>query len=147
MIMLINQEQKMTPYGDGVGNCLERMVIWLASNENRSAEGERMSLPDEIIVVFSAVPPDRSGSLAKMLVDQRIVACVNIVPVRSYYRWKGEFCDEQEHLLIAKTTKEKAGEVIAAIKSLHPYEVPEIVVLPVTHGYPPYLEWVRQETH
>jgi periplasmic divalent cation tolerance protein len=106
-----------------------------------------MSLPNEIIVVFSTVPPDKSGSLAKMLVDQRIVACVNVMPVRSYYRWKGEFCDEPEHLLIAKTTKEKAGEVIVAIKSLHPYEVPEIIAIPVTHGYPPYLEWVRQETH
>ena len=136
----------MTPYGDGAGNCLERTVLRIAPGENRSAEGERMSLPDEIIVVFSAVPPDRSGSLAKMLVDQRIVACVNIVPVRSYYRWKGEFCDEQEHLLIAKTTKEKAGEVIATIKSLHPYEVPEIIVLPVIDGYLPYLGWVHQET-
>jgi periplasmic divalent cation tolerance protein len=106
-----------------------------------------MSLADEIIVVFSTASPDKSGSLAKMLVDQRIVACVNVVPVRSYYRWKGEFCEEQEHLLIAKTTKDKSGEVIAAIKSQHPYEVPEIVVLPVIYGYPPYLEWVRQETH
>ena len=51
-----------------------------------------------------------------------------------------------EHLLIAKTTREKAEEVITAIKSLHPYEVPEIIVLPVMNGYPPYLEWVHQET-
>ena len=105
-----------------------------------------MSQPDEIIVVFSTAPPDRSESLAKMLVDQRVVACVNVVPVRSYYRWKGEFCDEQESLLIAKTTKEKAGEVIAALRSRHPYEVPEIIALPVTDGYPPYLAWVHQET-
>ncbi len=106
-----------------------------------------MSLPDEIIVIFSTAPPEKSGLLAKMLIDQHSAACVNVVPVRSYYRWKGEFCDEQEHLLIAKTTKEKAGEVIAAIKSQHPYEVPEIIALPVTHGYFPYIEWVRQETH
>jgi periplasmic divalent cation tolerance protein len=105
-----------------------------------------MSLPDEIIVVFSTAPSDTSESLAKMLIDQRLVACVNVVPVRSYYRWKGEFCDEQEHLLIAKTTREKAGEVIAAIKSQHPYEIPEIIALPITDGYLPYLEWVRRET-
>jgi periplasmic divalent cation tolerance protein len=105
-----------------------------------------MSQPDEIIVVFSTAPPDKSESLAKMLIDQRIVACVNVVPVRSYYRWKGEFCDEQEHLLIAKTTRENAEEVIAAIKSQHPSEVPEVIVLPVIDGYPPYLEWVHQET-
>jgi len=102
---------------------------------------------EEIVVVFSTAPPDKSGSLAKMLIDQRIAACVNVVPVRSYYNWHGEFCNEQEHLLIAKTTTQKAGEVIAAIKSQHPYEVPEIIALPVTHGYLPYLDWVRQETH
>ena len=105
-----------------------------------------MRLPDETIVVFSTAPPDTSESLAKMLVDQRFVACVNVVPVRSYYRWKGESFDEQEHLLIAKTTREKAGEVIAAIKSQHPYETPEIIALPIIDGYLPYLEWVRRET-
>ena len=55
-----------------------------------------------------------------------------MVPVRSWYRWKGEFCDDGEHLLIAKTRKEQAGDVIRAIRTLHPYEVPEIIVLPVT---------------
>jgi len=105
-----------------------------------------MSLPDETIVVFSTAPPDKSESLAKMLIDQHFVACVNVVPVRSYYRWKGESFDEQEHLLIAKTTREKAGEVIAAIKSQHPYETPEIIALPIIDGYLPYFEWVRRET-
>jgi len=55
-----------------------------------------MSISKEIIVVFSTAPHDKSASLARMLIDQRIVACVNVVPVRSYYRWKGEFCDDEE---------------------------------------------------
>ena len=105
-----------------------------------------MNPSGEIIVVFSTVSPDKSELLAKNLLDMRVVACVNVMPVRSFYRWKGEPCDEPEHLLIAKTTKEKADEVIRAIKSLHPYEVPEIIVLPVMDGYPPYLEWVHRET-
>jgi periplasmic divalent cation tolerance protein len=105
-----------------------------------------MNISKEIIVVFSTTPRDKSASLARMLIDQRVVACVNVVPVRSYYRWKGEFCDEEEHLLIIKTTKEKAGEVIAAIKTHHSYELPEIIVLPVIDGHLPYLEWVHQET-
>ncbi len=105
-----------------------------------------MSRPGEIIVVLSTVSPDKSESLAKNLLDSRVVACVSVMPVRSYYRWKVESCDEPEHLLIAKTTREKTEEVITAIKSLHPYEVPEIIVLPVTAGYLPYLEWVKQET-
>ena len=105
-----------------------------------------MNPSGEIIVVLSTVSPDKSELLAKSLLDSRVVACVNVIPVRSYYRWKGESIDEPEHLLIAKTTKEKTEEVIMAIKSLHPYEVPEIIVLPVTDGYLPYLDWVRQET-
>jgi periplasmic divalent cation tolerance protein len=105
-----------------------------------------MSEAKEIIVVFSTVPRDKSASLARMLIDLRLVACVNVVPVRSYYRWKGVFCDEEEDLLIIKTAKEKTGEVIAAIKTDHPYELPEIIALPVIDGHLPYLEWVHQET-
>lgn len=104
-----------------------------------------MSISKEIIVVFSTAPSDQSESLARMLIDKRIVACVNVVPVHSYYRWKGEFCSEPEHLLIAKTTKEKAKDVITAIKAHHTYEVPEIIALPVIDGHLPYLEWVHQE--
>jgi periplasmic divalent cation tolerance protein len=105
-----------------------------------------MNPSGEIIVVFSTVSSDKSELLVKNLLEMRVVACVNVIPVRSYYRWKGESCNEPEHLLIAKTTKEKADEVIRAIKSLHPYEVPEIIVLPVMNGYIPYLDWVHQET-
>jgi len=105
-----------------------------------------MVLKIEIMVVFSTAPPGKSESLARMLVEKRLAACVNVVPVNSYYRWKGEFCSEPEHLLIAKTTKDKVDKVIAAIKALHPNEVPEIIALPVSSGHLPYLEWVHQET-
>jgi periplasmic divalent cation tolerance protein len=102
---------------------------------------------DEIRVILSTAPPDKSGILVQMLIDSNMVACVNIVPVQSCYRWNGEFCNETEHLLIAKTTQEKVLDVIAAIKAHHPYEIPEIIALPVTEGHLPYLEWVYQETH
>jgi periplasmic divalent cation tolerance protein len=105
-----------------------------------------MNMAHDSTVVFSTAPVDKSDSIARMLIDKRVVACVNVVPVRSYYHWNGEFCDEQEHLLIAKTTKEKTGDVIAAIRGIHPYEVPEIIALPLIDGYPPYLEWVKKET-
>lgn len=75
-----------------------------------------------------------------------LAACVNITPVRSLYRWKGEFCDDEEHLLIIKTRRELAEAVIDAIKEEHPYEVPEIIALPVIAGSVPYLEWVYGET-
>ena len=107
--------------------------------------GWEMSDSPEIIAVFSTAPQDKSEMLARMLIDTRLVACVNVVPVHSYYRWHGEFCSEPEHLLIAKTTQEKADMVIAAIKAHHAYEVPEIIVLPVSSGHLSYLQWVQQE--
>ena len=105
-----------------------------------------MSAPTDVIVVFCTVPPEKSPRLAEMLVEQRLVACVNTVPVRSRYRWNGEICDEEEHLLVMKTRLENKDNLIAAIKANHPYLVPEIIALPVLAGYLPYLEWVRNET-
>ncbi len=100
----------------------------------------------EICVIFSTVPNDRSENLAKNLLSKNLAACVNITPVQSLYRWKGEFCNETEHLLIIKTRRELAEAAMHAIKADHPYEVPEIIVLPVVAGHPPYLEWVYGET-
>jgi len=105
-----------------------------------------MGTSGHTVVIFSTAPPAESTAMARALLDRRLVACVNVIPVRSFYRWKGESCDDEEHLLIAKTTEEKAGDVIAAIKAMHPYEVPEIIALPVIAGHAPYLEWVHQET-
>jgi periplasmic divalent cation tolerance protein len=100
----------------------------------------------EICVIYSTAPPSHAAGLARGLIEKNIVACVNITPVRSLYRWKGELCDDEEHLLIIKTRRELADTVIAAIKAEHPYEVPEIIVLPVIAGHAPYLDWVYGET-
>jgi periplasmic divalent cation tolerance protein len=100
----------------------------------------------EICVIYSTAPPSHAAELARSLIEKNLIACVNITPVRSLYRWKGEFCDDEEHLLIIKTRRELADTVIAAIKAGHPYEVPEIIALPVTAGYAPYLDWVYGET-
>jgi periplasmic divalent cation tolerance protein len=100
----------------------------------------------EICVICSTVPPALSAALAKSLLEKNLAACVNILPVRSLYRWKGESCDDEEYLLIIKTRRGLADAVIRALKSEHPYEIPEIIVLPVMSGYQPYLDWVYQET-
>ena len=105
-----------------------------------------MSLSPEIVVILSTVPQEKSEAMARALLDKRLVACINILPVRSFYHWKGELCDDQEQLLILKTTQKKAEKVIAAIKEMHPYEVPEIIALPVIAGHAPYLAWVHEET-
>jgi periplasmic divalent cation tolerance protein len=105
-----------------------------------------MGMPAQTVLIFSTAPRVESTAMARALLDRRLVACVNVIPVRSFYRWKGEFCDDEENLLIAKTTEEKTSEVIAAIRAMHPYEVPEIIAVPVIAGHAPYLEWVHQET-
>ena len=100
----------------------------------------------DVVVIFSTLPATESEAMSRALIESRLVACVNVVPVHSYYRWNGNICSELEHLLIAKTKKTMAEVVIAIIKGLHSYEVPEILALPVIAGYAPYLSWVHDET-
>ena len=105
-----------------------------------------MESSENIVVIFCTIPASESEAMARAIVERRLVACVNVVPVHSYYRWNGEFCSELEHLLIAKTKRSMAEATIAAIKSLHSYEVPEIIAVPVIAGYAPYLAWVHAGT-
>ena len=109
----------------------------------KAKEGKREK---KIMLILSTVPASESGAMAKNLVERRLAACVNVMPVRSVYRWKGEMSDEEEHLLVIKTRKRRAEKVMAEIRLLHPYEVPEILALPVTAGHLPYLRWVYGET-
>ena len=105
-----------------------------------------MTKKSGIVTVLSTASREHAPVIARALVEDRLVACVNSMPVRSVYRWHGEICDEEETLLIMKTREENAGAVVAAVKRLHSYDVPEIIVLPVLKGYAPYLDWVARET-
>jgi periplasmic divalent cation tolerance protein len=93
--------------------------------------------------------PDResAGKLARALVEKRLAACINILsPCRSVYRWKGEFEDAEEFPMLIKTTRSRYPELEAAIRAGHPYELPEIIAVPLAGGLPAYLEWVEAET-
>ena len=86
---------------------------------------------------------DKAGEMAGVLVEKQIVACVNIIPqIRSVYRWKGNVCDEREHLLIMKTREDLWPKLQAVVRELHPYEVPEIIGLRIEQGLPEYLRWI-----
>lgn len=86
--------------------------------------------------------------MARALIEQGIAACVNLLPaVQSVYRWQGEVEETTEVTLLVKTTTPFYSEVEAAIKATHPYEVPEIIALPVVSGLPSYLDWVVSETN
>lgn len=103
----------------------------------------------EYVVVFITAPsPEVAEKVANALVKQKLAACVNIVPaVFSIYPWRGELQNDQEALLIVKTRAALFEEhLIPAVKSVHPYEVPEIIALPVVLGAQDYLEWITAET-
>jgi periplasmic divalent cation tolerance protein len=93
--------------------------------------------------------PDRAAAerLADMLVAKNLAACVNILaPCRSVYRWKGAVQHDEEHPLLIKTTTERYGALEQALRAGHPYELPEIIAVPIEQGLPAYLEWVAAET-
>ncbi|HUN69666.1 MAG TPA: divalent-cation tolerance protein CutA [Burkholderiales bacterium] len=93
--------------------------------------------------------PDRAAAerLADALIEKRVAACVNILaPCRSVYRWKGAVQHDEEHPLLIKTTSERYLALEAAIRAAHPYELPEIVAVPIERGLPEYLAWVGAET-
>ena len=93
--------------------------------------------------------PDRAiaDRLADSLVEQRLAACVNILaPCRSAYRWKGAVQHDEEHPMLIKTTAERYAALEAAIRAMHPYELPEIVAVGIERGLPGYLAWVHAET-
>ena len=93
--------------------------------------------------------PDRAcaQSLARSLVEARLAACVSVgMPVESLYHWRGEIETAQEVPLTVKTSADRYAEVEAAIRARHPYELPEIIAVPIVHGLAPYLGWIAGET-
>ena len=93
--------------------------------------------------------PDRAAAekLAELLIAKRGAACVNILaPCRSVYRWQGAVQHDEEHPVLIKTTREAYAALEAAIRARHPYELPEIVAVPIERGLPAYLDWVATET-
>jgi len=102
----------------------------------------------EPLLVFTNVP-DLAGAenLARVLVEARAAACVNILaPCRSVYRWQGAVEHAEEIPLLIKTTREAYPRLEAALRAHHPYELPELVAVPITEGLPAYLEWLAKET-
>ena len=93
--------------------------------------------------------PERAAAerLADLLVEKRLAACVNILaPCRSVYRWQGAVRHDEEHPLLIKTTAERYPALEQALRSGHPYELPEIIAVPIERGLPAYLQWVAAET-
>lgn len=97
----------------------------------------------EKVVCLVTAPPDRARTIAAALVESRLAACVNIVPlVESIYRWEGGVESGAESLLVIKTTRAAVDGLTEAIRALHPYENFELVALAIDGGSPAYLSWI-----
>ena len=102
---------------------------------------------DVYLVITNLPNRDSAAKLAHVLVERRLAACVNILsPCRSVYRWQGRTEYAEEFPMLIKTTKDRYAELEAAIREGHPYELPEIIAIPLAGGLSAYLEWVESET-
>jgi periplasmic divalent cation tolerance protein len=101
-------------------------------------------MTDKIVVLTTCAAEADAERMARALVEGRLAACVNVVPgVRSFYRWKGEVDSGVEFLLIVKTSRDLFPALRAEMEKLHPYELPELLALPVVAGAENYLSWFQ----
>jgi periplasmic divalent cation tolerance protein len=101
-----------------------------------------------VVIVLTNLPDsDSAFNLGRHVVEQGLAACANVLgPVRSVYRWRGKIEEASEVPLLIKTTRERYAELEAAIVSMHPHEIPEIIAFPVERGLAAYLAWVALQT-
>jgi periplasmic divalent cation tolerance protein len=102
--------------------------------------------PSQHVVVLSTVSrAEDAERIARALVERRLAGCVNVVPgLVSFYRWKGQLEKDDERLLVIKTRRDRLPALADALASLHPYELPELLALPVEAGSPAYLRWLDE---
>lgn len=100
-----------------------------------------------IVTLVTASSEEEALTIARALVEERLAACANIIPaIRSIYRWEGKICDEPECYLIIKTRESLFSALQERIQTLHTYDVPEIIALPIVEGSKAYFDWIREET-
>jgi periplasmic divalent cation tolerance protein len=115
--------------------------------EARGLRSEDLAMHDALVVLVTAPSPDQAAEIARALVEERLAACGNVVPaIRSIYRWEGKVHDDAEALLVLKTTRGRFEALRDRVLALHPYDVPEVLALPVEAGNAAYLAWIAAET-
>ena len=104
-------------------------------------------MTDGQLVLTMLPTADAAAEIARTLVEERLAACANLIPaIRSIYRWQDKIEDTNEVLLLLKTKTEHFERLKGRLLELHPYEVPEVLAIPVEAGYAAYLEWISRET-
>ncbi len=106
-----------------------------------------MSTPELLVVLCNFPDPETAARIARQLVEERVCACVNLLPtVRSLYHWQGSIEEAAETPALIKTTRDRYSALEARLRALHPYQVPEVVALPAAAVSDSYLRWVSDET-
>jgi len=104
-------------------------------------------MTDTIVVLVTVGSQNEADHLATTLVEEHLVACVNIVgPIRSVYRWQGRVHNDEELLLVIKTRAALFESLATRVRTLHSYETPEVIALPIVAGAQPYLDWLLAQT-
>lgn len=95
------------------------------------------------VVLVTTSSPEEAEAIANILIQEKLAACINIIPLKSLYTWEGKICKDQEYQLLIKTDLSKFSELETTIKNNHSYEVPEIIAIPIIKGSESYLSWLK----
>ena len=96
------------------------------------------------MIITTCADRESAKMIAKLLVEKRLAACVQMIPIDSVYMWQGELCNDSETALFVKSKTALFDEISAAIKESHAYEIPEVIQIPITNGLPEYLQWINE---
>ncbi len=97
------------------------------------------------VVLVSAPSKEVAMAIASGLIQEKLAACVSLLPIESIYTWQDQVHQEQEWQLLIKTNLTQYSALEARVKAVHPYEVPEIIAIPILQGFPPYLQWIGEQ--
>ena len=110
-------------------------------------EGRMKAGGEAVVVLITVATREEAEKIACLLVEKRLAACINIVPrVRSLFSWEGKLSQSDEVLLVGKSRRARFRELVSAVKTLHSYDVPEIIALPILEGSADYLQWIHDVT-
>lgn len=104
-------------------------------------------MSDTVVILVTAPSIDEARKIGNALVEERLIACANIIPqVESIFYWQDKVCNEKEALMVIKTRKKLIEKIIKRVKALHSYTVPEVIALPIIKGSKDYIKWVKEVT-
>ena len=130
------------------GHEIQGLIHQPGRMRTRAVQARLSGMPDTVLLCYCTCPDAASARrIADALVGERLAACVNQLPgIRSTYRWQGAVHTDREELLLIKTTDTCLPALQHRLLELHPYDVPELIAVPVTQGHAAYLDWVRQQS-